>query len=145
MEKKELYDIFLKVTHYSTISPKLTEAFGKLYRIGRRGEVNVFKDILRITTELKKDLFEKVLSGDVSLDDALAKELWIKADKDITPTPWVPEEKVKYRFNINTATEIDLLSLDEMTFKNAENLIKVRDSQCGFKSLDEFYNIFSCA
>lgn len=141
-EKKELYDVFLKVTHYSTVSPTATEDFGKLYRIGRRGEVNAFKDILRKTMDLKKDLFERVLSCELSLDHSLAGELWIESDEDITPIPWSPEKKVKYRFDINTATEIDLLSLDGMTFEHANNLIKERDSQYGFRSVDEFYNLF---
>lgn len=138
-EKRELYDVFLKVTHYSTVSSNAIESFGKLYRIGRRGEVNAFKDILIHNRAWKKDLFERILSGEISLDQALAGQLWINSDEDITPIPWEPEQKVKYRFEINTATEIDLLSLDGMTLEHAENLIKTRDSQCGFKSVDEFY------
>jgi hypothetical protein len=140
-EKKDLHDVFLKVTHYSTVSPKATEDFGRLYRIGRRGEVNAFKDILKKTMDLKNALFERVLSGDLTLDYALAEELWIDSDEEITPIPWSPEKKVKYRFDINTATEIDLLSLDGMTFEHANNLIKKRDSRCGFRSVDEFYNL----
>lgn len=139
-EKRELYDVFLKVTHYSTVSSKANQVFGNLYRIGRRGEVNEFKDILKNTREWKKDLFERILSGDISLDHALAGELWINSDEYITPVPWDPEEKFKYRFEINTATEIDILSLNGMTLEHAENLIKVRESQGGFNSQDEFYN-----
>lgn len=139
-EKRELYDVFLKATHYSTVSSKANQVFGNLYRIGRRGEVNEFKDILINTREWKKELFERILSGELSLDHALAEELWINSDEYITPVPWDPEKKVKYRFEINTATEIDLLSLNGMTLGHAENLIKLRDSQGGFNSLDEFYN-----
>lgn len=139
-EKSELYDVFLKVTHYSTVSSKANQVFGNLYRIGRRGEVNEFKEVLKNTRAWKKDLFERILSGNISLDHALVGELWIISDEYITPVPWDPEKKVKYRFGINTATEIDLLSLNGMTLGHAENLIKLRDSQGGFKSLDEFDN-----
>jgi hypothetical protein len=140
-EKKELYEIFLKVTHYSTVSPKSSEIFANLYRIGRRGEIKVFKDTLLSTNEWKKDMHNRVLSGELPLDNALVSELWIDSDEDITPIPWEPKEKVKYHFNINTATEIDFLSLNKMTFEYAVELVKIRDSKCGFKSLEEFYNI----
>lgn len=140
-EKEELYDIFLMVTHYSTVSSDAVDAFQKLYRIGRRGEVAAFKDILMRTEKLKKDLYERVLSGELSLDNTLAEELWIESDEYITPVPWNSDYRVKYRFNINTATEIDLLSLNGVTPENAEKLIEIRESKCGFSSLDEFYNI----
>ncbi|MCB2290889.1 helix-hairpin-helix domain-containing protein [Clostridium sp. CS001] len=140
-EKKDLYDVFLNVTHYSTVSLKATEDFGNLYRIGRRGEVVVFKDILRKTKELKQDLYDRVLSCQLSLDNALAGELWIESDAVITPIPWSPEEKTKYHFDINTATEIDLLSLDGLTLEHAKILTKERDSKHGFTSIEEFYNL----
>lgn len=141
-EKNKLYEIFLQVTHYSTISPKSTEVFANLYRIGRRGEIEAFKEILLSTNEWKKDMFNRVLSGELPLNHALVSELWIDSDKDITPIPWEPKEKVKYHFDINTATEIDFLSLDKMTFEQAVELIKIRDSKSGFKSIHEFYNIW---
>jgi hypothetical protein len=140
-EKKELYENFLKVTHYSTISQKSSEIFTNLYRIGRRGEIKAFKETLLSTNEWKKDMLNRVLSEELPLDNALVGELWIDSDEDITPIPWEPEEKVKYRFDINTATEIDFLSLDKMTFEHAIELVNIRDSKCGFKSLEEFYNI----
>lgn len=140
-EKDELYDAFLGVTHYSTISQGAAEAFEKLYRIGRRGEITEFKNALTHAEDLKKTLFESALSGDLPLDNTLSEELWIESDEYITPIPWNPEKEVKYRFNINTATQIDLLSLHGMTLEIAEKILKLRDSRHGFNSLDEFYSL----
>lgn len=140
-EKIDLYETFLKVTHYSTISTRSNEVFANLYRAGRRGEINAFKAALSVANEYKKDMLNKVLNGEVSIDNALVEELWIYADKEITPTPWDPDTKVKYRIDINTATEIDFLALDNMTLEKAIELVRIRDSKGGFNSLDEFYNI----
>ncbi len=138
-EKEQLYDVFLKVTHFATTSIKAIKVFGDLYRIGKRGEVNAFKDVLINTTKWKKNLFKRILSGEVTLDHALSEKIWIDSQEEITPIPWEPEKKVKYRFDLNTATEIDLLYLDGITHKQAECLIKTRDSSSGFKTIDEFY------
>lgn len=140
-EKKEIYKVFLGVTHYSTISNKAIETFGRLYRIGRRGEVNTFKDTLREATELKETLYNEVLKGKLSLNYTLKEEIWIDSDEHITPVPWKPDEIIKYRFNINTATVIDFLALKGMTLTGAEKLVKIREANCGYRTLEEFYNI----
>lgn len=143
IEKRELYETFLKVTHFSTVSDQLTQDFGKLYRIGRSGDVKAFRAILKNTSESKINLIEKVSNGEVPLNYSLLNELWIEADEEITPTPWEPDEKAKYYFDLNTATEIDLLSLRDITLEDAKHLIRIRHSQSGFKTLEEFYNLLN--
>lgn len=140
-EKKELYDIFLRATHYSTVSADIARDFGKFYRIGRSGEVNAFREAYKNITMSKEKLFNEVLNGDIKLNQSLYAELWIEADEEITPVPWVPEEKTKYRFDINTATEIDLLSISGISIERAKQIIKTRELQGGFKSLEEFYEM----
>ena len=138
-EKKDLYDIFLKITHYSTVDTNLSKAFEKQYYVGRSGDINTFRELFVKTTNLKNELNMKVLNGELKLDQTITKELWICADEEITPTPWAVEEKSKYNFDINTATEIDLMSLNGITYEVAKRIIRERDKQSGFKTLAEFY------
>lgn len=138
-----LYSLFLEVTHFSTTSKKATQIFGNLYRIGRQGEVSLFRDSLIKAREWKKNLLNEILHGKLTLSHALVEELWIDADKEITPIPWKPEIKARYHLDLNTATEIDLLAFNNMTLDHAKNVIKIRDSQGGFKSLDEFHKTLS--
>jgi hypothetical protein len=141
IEKETLYDLFLKVTHFSTVSLEAKKIFEDLYRIGRQGEIEAFKTCLKHTMAWKKDKFEKVMEGQSSLDHGLYKEIWLDTDQDIAPVPWLADKKVKYRFNINCGSEIDFLALDQMTLDQAQKLVEIRDSKGGFKSLDDFNSI----
>lgn len=137
-EKEELYNIFTKVTHFATISLEAKKVFGELYRIGRRGDMDAIRSMLKASMEMKTDLLTRVLSEELPLDTAIYKEIWIEGDKEIPPIPWMPEHTEKYRFNVNTATAIDLLSLSDLSLERAEQLVNIREAQGGFNSLEEF-------
>lgn len=137
-ERKDLYETFLKVTHYSTVSQEATLRFGNLYKTGKRGEVDSFRKLLKSVNEWKQIKLEELIRGEIALDGYLNIELWIEAHEYITPVPWCPDEKSKYFFDINTATEIDLLALEHMTIECAIDLLKIREAKCGYKTLNEF-------
>ena len=141
VEKETLYDLFLKVTHFSTVSLEARKIFEDLYRIGRQGEIEAFKTCLKDARQFKKDKFQEVFQGRCSLDKSIFKEIWLDTDQDIAPVPWLADKTVKYRFDINCASEIDFLALDQVTLDQAQKLVEIRDSKGGFKSLDDFYSI----
>lgn len=140
-EKEKLYELFASVTHFATISASARDLFGEMYRIGRRGNIADVRDIISARNQLKDALLAGILEGKIPLDAAVYKELWIDSDREISPTPWEPDEKATYRFNINTATAVDFLSLDGMTINMAEELVRLREKQNGFNSIEEFCGI----
>ncbi|MCL2215547.1 MAG: helix-hairpin-helix domain-containing protein [Defluviitaleaceae bacterium] len=140
-EKSELYNIFTKTTHFSTTSPEARDLFGEMYRIGRRGNIPKVNEVFQVRNALVVDLREKLLTGQLSLDEAVYDEIWISSDEEILPTPWEPDEKVIYKFNINTATAIDFMSLTGVTLDIGNKLVKIREEQNGFSSMEEFLHI----
>lgn len=140
-EKKELYSLFVRLTYFSTVSDDARHAFERLYRFGRNGIVEPFRTALRESSELKTRLIEQLLSGGVSLDTAVQPDIWIEGDECIAPTPWNREIKVRYQFNVNSATAVDFLSINGVTANRAEQLILQRERIGGFKSQEEFYEM----
>ena len=140
-EKKELYSLFASLTYFSTVSGDARHTFERLYRIGRNGEVESFRTALRESAELRTLLIERLLSGEVSLDAAVRPDIWAQGNEYITPTPWNPGARVRYQFNINSATAVDFLSINGMTLNRAEQLVLQRERLGGFKSLEEFYEL----
>lgn len=140
-EKHEIYSVFAKSTHYATVSSEARDIFGEIYRLGRRGNIPAFKEIFKARNALVVDLREKLLDGRLPLDAAVYEEIWVTGDEEIPQTPWEPDIKVPYRFNINTATAIDFLSLSDINLDAAEKLVQVREKQHGFNSIDEFEQV----
>lgn len=141
-EKEEIFHLFLEITNFATVSNESADKFGNLYRIGKRGEIESFKATLFQIRKWRKDILEKVINQKIKLNKTLQKEIWIDSDKKITSIPWQPQQKEEYRFNVNTATEIDLLSLFGITLSTAEKLCKKRESQGGFATNDDFFSLF---
>ena len=141
-EKEELYNNFTRTTHFATVSPKARALFGEIYRVGRRGNTKEAVDlILNKRNPLVTDLRAKLLDGRLALDAAVYDEIWITGNKEIPPTPWEPEVTVPYRFNINTATSIDFMALDDVTLEIGEMLVKIREEQGEFSSIEDFWTL----
>jgi len=143
-EKSEIYDTFTKTTHFATVSAKAGDLFGEIYRVGRRGVVSEAVNLIQnVRNPMVADLRKALQDGRLKLDSALYQEIWITGDEEITPTPWEPDAKVPYRFNINTATAIDFMALSGVTLDIGEKLVKIREKMQGFSSRDEFLHIKS--
>lgn len=82
-----------------------------------------------------------MLEDNIELDNTVYDEIWIIGDKEIPPTPWEPNITVRYRFNINTATAIDFMAINDVTLEIGERLVIARERQNGFNSVDEFWNL----
>lgn len=140
-EKADLYELFTRTTHFATVSFAAKKLFEEMYRIGRRGDIPPFRKVLEARKTLIADLQVKLLEGQLALDAAVYDTIWITGDEEIPPTPWEPDQKVAYRFDINAATAIDFLSVRGITMDMAERLVQLREAQQGFRSLDDFLEI----
>lgn len=141
-EKKDLYKLFLKLTHFTTVSDEAAERFGKHYLVGRRGDMEEFRESLLDLREFKENMKEKVLDGEVKLDDALHPQIWVEnKDYQVPPCPWIPDNTVNYVFDLNTASIADMMSLTDMNYHDAKKMINIRKEKGGFSSFDDFLEI----
>ena len=138
-EKEKLYKLFLKLTHFTTVSEEAAEKFSEHYLVGRRGDMDEFRESLIQLREFKEGFEEKVLDRGISLDHALYPQIWIEnKDYQIPPCPWIPDNTVNYVFDLNTASVVDMMSLTDMDYDKAREMIVIREEIDGFSSFEDF-------
>lgn len=142
LEREALFKLFLELTHFTTVSPEAAGIFGDFCRIGRRGVIEDFKKVYLQVRAFKEDLTAKVLAGVVPLDEALYPQIWITGDERIPPVPWEPGHLAPYEFDLNTASEVDLLALARIDLERARQITAYREENRGFKSLEDFQRAF---
>ncbi len=136
-EKEQIFKLFLDMTNYMTVNIKNKNIFQELHLAGRLGDINNFKEKLKIARDFKEKTLKKAIIDPKILKQGLFKSIWLESDKLIKPVPW-ENELVKYKFDINTATIVDLMSLESIDIKKARKLIKTRDKINGFKDIETF-------
>ncbi|MTI96565.1 MAG: hypothetical protein FH749_14010 [Firmicutes bacterium] len=124
-EREGIIKLFLELTHYTTVSGRAAAVFGNLYRIGRRGRMEEFKQAYLEARSFKDAMLKEVLAGERNLDQAVHSEEWVQSEKLIPPVPW-EDTMIPYAFDMNAATEVDLLALEGMTLEKARAMIKER-------------------
>ncbi|MCF7932316.1 MAG: helix-hairpin-helix domain-containing protein [Acholeplasmataceae bacterium] len=136
-ETNTLFKLFLDMTYYATVDPNHRVMFQDLYRVGRLGNPTDFKAHLINVRAQKERLQDDVIAHPNSLKNGLYPVLWTEGDQSITPIPWAPD-RYRYIFDLNTASAIDLLSINGIDLQKAQKLIEIREKQKGFKSLTDF-------
>ncbi len=143
-EKEVLYRTFLELTHYTTVSKEAQKLFSDFYLTGRRAKIEKFKVQYKNVIKFKEKILSGVISGKLALDDALLPQVWVENTScKIPPCPWMLERKVNFRFDLNTATLIDFMSITLMNINKARQILQTRKEIQGFKSLHEFEKEFS--
>lgn len=137
-ERSDMIDVFSKVTHFCTVDHSASHIFGKMYRVGRQGNIEHVQECRQAVRELQSDLKQSIIESNVGLDDAVYESIWLEGDEYITPVPWQPDERVQYRFDINAATEVDFYAIKRLSYDQCCELVKIREAKQGFKSIDEF-------
>lgn len=138
-EKEDLYKLFLETTHFTTVSTRASKLFSDFYLAGRRAEIEEFKRELGQIRDFKADLLEKVIRGEIELDQGLYPQIWVEnLTYQIPPCPWMRDRLENYIFDLNTASIADLMSLTRLDHGKARKLIKIREENRGFSSFTEF-------
>lgn len=136
-EREELYKLFLELTHFTTVSHVAPRVFGDLYRYGRRGDMDLFRQKFAEMKEFKDRTLSQVLRGELALDAAVYPELWLTGKEQIPPVPW-ESRLIPYQFDVNTASEVDFLALG-ISLEAAKALVRAREAGRGFASQGEFH------
>jgi DNA uptake protein ComE-like DNA-binding protein len=137
-EREAITDVFVRTTCGATASRETADAIRALARSGSSGDIETFAGALPATRAQLEALVADVSAGRVALDAALGPELWLSNDSfKIAASPWSAERDRPLAFNLNTATEADLMSLPGLDARVARRIVAARDAKGTFTSLDD--------
>ena len=66
------------------------------------------------------------------------ERLWVDGDKPVRPVPWDTEHLEPLRFDANTATTVDFLSMSGLALSQCRALEALRERRGGFATMAEF-------
>lgn len=141
-EREEVIQVFLDLTHYTTVSHEARELFSRHYLLGRRAQIPAFKGIHKKVLEFKKDMLHEVLNHSRSLDQALYPQIWVESpDTPLPPCPWIPDRTTGFVLDLNGATCVDYMILTGLNKEKAQLICEERDRVRGFSSWEQFKEI----
>jgi hypothetical protein len=143
-EAREIYRIFLDTTRGTTASQKLAADFERAGTVGRRGDLTAFRSASRDAFSLLKTVVDRVAAGELRLDTNLGPHLWLlNPDFNIASAIWNSERTLALTLNLNTASEVDLMTIPGVDLIMARKIVVARRSHGFFRTLDEIGGIVS--
>jgi len=128
-EAEVVYDVFLEITQGVTVEP---EAFQRV------------QDWTAEHQAYLEDLHRRLLAGQVDVDSALGPQIWLR-NPDVQVGIGVMDVYGSlprpYHFNLNAATMVDLRTVPGVEVDLARRIVRVRDEQGGFGTLEELADI----
>lgn len=137
-EARTIYRVFLWTTRGATASQELLDAFERAGADGRRGDFGAFRPSSSAAFSLLKATVDRVTRGDLPVDANLGPQLWLlNADFKIAPEVWSPDRTLPFTLNLNTATEVDLMTIPGVDLATARKVVAARRARGFFRSLDD--------
>ncbi len=137
-DKEELLSLFLSTTVGRTATDSLGAIYEKMAYAGMVGGYNEYKRLRKIYEDGLARLTADVLTQKIAFDANVGQQLWVENSAlSIPVTLFAPEPKFPLNININTASVFDLASFPGVSVAQAQSIIRARDKQGWFKSLDE--------
>jgi len=141
-EAAAVYKLFLETTRGATVSQELANAFERAAGDGRRGDIAAFRPSSRAAFSLLKGTTDRVAHGDLPLDANLGPQLWLlNADFKIAPAIWSSDRTLPFAFNLNAATEVDLMTVPGVDLAGARKIVSARRARGFFRSLDDLNSV----
>jgi hypothetical protein len=137
-DKEELLNVFLRTTVGKTVTDSLGIVYEKMAYFGMVGNYKEYgrlrKEYDSAFTVVKAD----VVAGKRAIDANVGPQLWVEnKDLPIPVTLFAPEPMYLLSVNLNTASVFDLASFKGISMAQAQSIIRARDSQRWFKSLED--------
>jgi len=137
-EAPEIYRVFLQTTRGAATSQELANAFERASADGRRGDISEFRPGSRAAFSLLKSTTNRVARGELPLDANLGPQLWLlNPDFKIAPAIWSSDRTLPFTLNLNTATEVDFMTISGVDLAIARKIIASRNARSFFRSLDD--------
>ncbi len=139
-EAKRICGDFISTTWGATVSQQLASELVRAAEDGGRGDIGAFRRDAA-SSSLESTIAE-VTGGKRALDANLGPELWIaNPEFKIASAMWVTDRQLPLTINLNTATEPELMTILGADFATARKIVKTRDAQGVFHSLDDLQTI----
>ncbi len=141
-DKDEIINIFITTTLGETVDKELGKIYEKLSYEGMIGNMDDFIHILGEYRDKLNNLCKKVKNNEVAIDNLIGPELWIE-NKDVSLPKflWSKDSKVNLMVNINTASVYEIMSLTNISYEQAEKILKLRNEKKYFSSLEDVNEI----
>jgi Helix-hairpin-helix motif len=141
-EAKRVYRDFIATTWGATVSQQLASELAHAAEDGGRGDISALRrDVASSSFE---STIAEVTDGKRALDANLGPELWIvNPEFKIASAMWVTDRRLPLTINLNTATEPELMTIAGVDFAAARKIVKMRNGQEFFHSLDDLQAIVS--
>jgi hypothetical protein len=137
-DKEELLSIFLRTTVGRTVTDSLALLYEKMAYLGMVGQYKEYGELRKAYEAAVERLKDDVAAGRREIDANVGPQLWVEnKELSIPVTLWSPEPIYPLAVNLNTATVFDLASFRGISKTQAQKIIRARDGQGWFKSLDE--------
>jgi hypothetical protein len=137
-EAPAIYRMFLETTRGATASQELAEAFERAAADGMRGDIGAFRSNSRAAFSFLKSTIDRVSHGELPVDANLGPQLWlVNADFKIASAIWISDRTLPFTLNLNTATEIDLMTIPGVDLAAARKIVSARRARGFFPTLDD--------
>ncbi len=134
-EAEALYDVFLEVTRGTSVEPRALQ-MARDWAAGRLPTA--------AHGEYLRDLRQRLVAGQVSVDSALRPQIWLR-NSDIQIPMWslgvYLSLPTAYHFNLNAATLVDLRTVPGVDVQLAREIVQARNERGGFSSLDDLADV----
>lgn len=138
-DKDEIINIFITTTLGQTVDKELGKIYEELSYEGMIGNMDNFIQLLGEYRNKLSDLCEKVKNEGIAIDNLIGPELWIENKDILIPKVlWDKSSRKPLMININTASLYELMSLNDISYSEAEKILKLRDEKTYFSSLEDF-------
>jgi Helix-hairpin-helix motif len=133
-EARNIYTVFLETTRGATASQKLAEAFERAAADGRSGDISAFRRSSIVASSLLRAAIDHVSSGELSLDSNLGPQLWLlNRDFKIASEVWSSDRTLPFTLNLNTASEVDLMTIPGVDLTAARKIVAARRARGFFR------------
>lgn len=136
-DRERILRLFLEATSGATVSEHLKTQAQALSCQGARGRLEQFVPALRAYRATVDETVNALVKGALTLDAALAPELWLAApDQRIPASPWSDELTEPLVIDLNTADQASLEYLLRGDRKLAGRILAARSGK-GFANLED--------
>jgi hypothetical protein len=137
-EAVALYKLFLETTRGATASQELAEAFERAAADGGRGDLAAFRSNSHAAFSMLKSAIDRVARGELALDANVGPQLWMaNSDFKIAYAVWSSDRTLTFTLNLNTATEVDLMTIPGVDLATARKIVSARCARGYFHGLDD--------
>jgi hypothetical protein len=135
-EAKRIYTIFIETTWGATVSQQLASALARAAHDGGRGDIGTYRRDL--PWPLLDSTIGDVAGGKRALDENVGAEIWIvNSAFKIARQIWSTDRVLPITINLNTATEVELMTIPGVDILTARRIVAARNTQGSFRGIDE--------